>query len=337
MNVSAWKYAEIFVCQKGDEMTEVVTSFAASQQLNLLAPRQQVFVVDRQGVDAGFNTADIAAANVDTPADTSSQSESAFDDQIPVNQHQDDTPQRARDAAPQSGPSKARVEIKHIDLGLTPSEVVGTPDILQRFDSNGDGRVDLIEAARAGVARQGTFTFAGLAAASEKSEEQRIVEEPVVEQPQAAVAPDAAPAPVLATVGGKKFFTAAEAGVGPQKKFFNAVAAQGTPTGTADAPKKFYGQGAEAVVGRFAVAESTPKFADKVPADEKIVITEDGETKLYDKVAQTDTDSTTDDATPREQPKAAPAEESPAGKKVVRAEVAAYVADTTPTTTVVTA
>ena len=288
-------------------MTEVVTSSAASQQLSLLAPRQQVFVVDRQGVDSAFSTADIAATSVDTQADTFTQSESAFDDQNPVNRHQDETPQRAREPAPApSGPSKARVEIKHIDLGLTPSEVVGTPDILQRFDANGDGRVDLIEAARAGVAREGVFTFAGLASASQDS----AVQTEVAVQPQVAVAADAAP--VVATTvdsAGKKLFTAAEAGAGPAKKFFNAVAAQGAPTGHVDAPKKFYGQGAEVVVGKFAVAENTPKIADKVPADEKVVATEDGgETKLYDKVAQTDTDQSTDTSADDagEQPKAVP-------------------------------
>jgi hypothetical protein len=323
-------------------MTEVVTSFAASQQLNLFAPRQQVFVVERQGEESSFATADIAAAGVDTPEDTTSQSDSAFNGQNPVNRHQDETPQRAHDAAPRpSGPSKARVEIKHIDLGLTPSEVVGTPDILQRFDSNGDGRVDLIEAARAGVAREGVFTFAGLATANEKPEEDVTIEEAVLVQPQVAVAPDASPAPVAATVNGKKLFTAADAGVGAAKKFFNVVAAQGAPTGNVDAPKKFYGQGAEVVVGKFAAAEHVPKFADKVPADEKIYVTEDGETKLYDKVAQTDTDQsgedTADDTTPREQPKAAPAEDAPAAKKPARVAVAAYTADTASTTTVVTA
>ena len=70
------------------------------------------------------------------------------------------------------------------------------------------------------------------------------------------------------------------------------------------------------------------------------IVTEDGETKLYDKVAQTDTDQageeTTDD-TPREQPKAAPAEDAPVAKKPVRVGVAAYAAETTSTTTVVTA
>lgn len=322
-------------------MTEVVTSFAASQQLNLLAPRQQVFVLDRQGEDSSFATADIAAAKLDTSEDTTSQSDSAFDDQNPVNRHQDETPKSARDSAPpSSGPSKARVEIKHIDLGLTPSEVVGTPDILQRFDANGDGRVDLIEAARAGVAREGVFTFAGLATVSQKSDEQAqaqvIAEAQAIAQPQVAVAADAAPVAIAAN--GKKLFTAA--GAGAAKKFFHAVAAQGTPTGTVDAPKKFYGQGAEVVVGKFAVAEQTPKFAEKVPADEKIAVTEDGETKLYDKVAQTDTDQSDDGAEgapAREQPKAVPAEDAPVVKKPVKVAVAAYTSDTASTTTVVTA
>ena len=324
-------------------MTEVVTSTAASQQLNLLAPRQPVLLLERQGEDSGFNTADIAAANVDSLADTFSQSESAFADQNPVNRHQDEAPKRAPEPVPaQTGPSKARVEIKHIDLGLTPSEVVGTPDILQRFDANGDGRVDLIEAARAGVAREGVFTFAGLASASPQSEEQAAVAQAdVAAQFQVAVAPDAAPIVISTDAGGKKIFTAAEAGAGHTKKFFNAVAAQGTPTGQVDAPAKFSGQGVEAVVGKFAVTENTPKFVDKTVPLTKIVVTEDGgETKLYDKVAHTDGQSTgtpADDAGTREQPKAAPAEDAPVVKKPMRTAVAAYTADTSQTTTVVTA
>jgi len=328
-------------------MTEVVASSAASQQLSLLAQRQQVFAVpvERQGVDSGFVTADTAIAAADTPEDPSAQSRSAYDDQNPVNRHKDETPQRAREPAPApSGPSKARIEIKHIDLGLTPSEVVGTPDVLQRFDSNGDGRVDLIEAARAGVAREGVFTFAGLAAVNQTTEvEQATVDAQVVQQAQVAVAPDAAPV-AAAVVDGKKLFTAAEAGAGPTKRFFNAVAAQGTPTGQVDAPKKFYGQGAEVVVGKFAVSETAPKFVDKVAGDEKkIVVTEDGgETKLYDKVAQTDTEQTgdeavADDGAPRQQAKDAPVDDAAVAKKSARSPVAAYVPETSPTTTVVTA
>ena len=124
-------------------MTEVVTSSAAFQQLNLLAPRQQEFGVERQGVDAGFATADIAPAAVETSSDNLSHSASSGGDQNPVNHHQEQAQPRPEAAI--SGPSKPRIEIKHIDLGLTPSEVVGTPDILQRFDTNGDGRLSLAE------------------------------------------------------------------------------------------------------------------------------------------------------------------------------------------------
>ena len=42
-------WAELSSARKGDEMTEVVTSSAAVPQLNLLAQRQQVFVVERAG------------------------------------------------------------------------------------------------------------------------------------------------------------------------------------------------------------------------------------------------------------------------------------------------
>jgi hypothetical protein len=295
--------------------------------------------VEREGVDSGFVTADTAVA---PDATAQSQSRSAFDDQNPVNRHQDET-QRAREPAPApapTGPSKARIEIKHIDLGLTPSEVVGTPDILQRFDSDGDGRVDLIEAARAGVAREGVFTFAGLAAANAKSAEQAAVDAQAAPQPQVAVAPDAAP--VVIDADGKKLFTPAEAGAAPGKKFFNAVAAQGTPTGHVDAPKKFYGQGAEVVVGKFA-ADTAQKLSEKDIGDQKVVVTDDGETKLYDKVAQTDTDQTSgedgaDDAdtSPRHR-QAAQEDGAPVVKKGGRKGVAAYAPETTSTTTVVTA
>jgi len=335
-------------------MTEVVTSSAAAQQLNLLAPRQQAFVVERQGVDAGFATADTAATQVETPADTFAQSHSSFDDQNPVNRHQDQTAPRPRpEPAPAvSGPSKARIEIKHIDLGLTPSEVVGTPDILQRFDTNGDGRVDLIEAARAGQAREGVFTFAGLAA-GQQSEQAAVLATSGVAV-EAPIAP-ATSTQTLPGIGDKKLFTASEiAGNAQGKKLFVAAhaaatttAAQGAPTGTVDAPKKFYGQGAEVVVGKFAAPETTGRFADQVVTKEKVVVTEDGtgETKLYDKVAQTDTDQTSD-SPPESDAEAAKAARQAAAaaqaKKVVLVEVAAYAdastaADAAPATTAVTA
>ncbi len=303
-------------------MTEVVTSVAASQQLNLLAPRQQVFVVEPQSTDAGFNTLETAPTSVDTSSDNQ-QFSSKSDDQNPVNRHTNDAAPQPR-PEPISGPSKARVEIKHIDLGLTPSEVVGTPDILQRFDSNGDGRVDLIEAARAGVAREGVFTFAGIGGAqAEGVETAPTADTTTVASVPSVGAPTASPAGTSEAVDQKLFAPADLAGA--TKKFHAAAAAQGTATGTVDAPKKFYGQGAEVIVGKFAAEPQQSKFAEKAEA-KPIVITEDGgETKISDKVAQSDTDQTQDKAgsgSPEDSARHT-APEKPA-KKVVLVEVAAY-------------
>ncbi len=276
-------------------MTEVVTSTAASAQLNLLAQRQQVFGVDRpsgerQSVDAGFVAADVAAAATDTSAETLPQFSAKQDDQNPVNRH---TEQPAPRPDPVTGPSKARVEIKHIDLGLTPSEVVGTPDVLQRFDTNGDGRVDLAEAARAGVAREGVFTFAGLAGGQSDVEAAvtAVAEDVAAETVSPSVgAPTAAPAGSSVAVEKKLYAPADVPGAAQSRRHFVQTAAEGTASGVVDAPKKFAGQGAEVVVGRFAV--DTPKVAEK--ADVKTTtVSEDGtgEQKIYDKVAQTETDT----------------------------------------------
>ncbi len=350
---TAQKMREIFVGQKGDEMTEVVTSTAASSQLNLLAHRQQVFVVERDGTDSGFASADTAPTAVDQFADAFAQSHSSQnDDQNPVNHHQDQAAPAPRAEAPVSGPSRARVEIKHIDLGLTPSEVVGTPDILQRFDTNGDGRVDLSEAARAGLAREGVFTFAGLGAATQRPEQPQTPEVLATGDAAASAAPaltaGVAPQVEAAATGDKKIFT--ETDLPGAKKFAVAAAAQGTPTGVADVPKKFYGQGAEVVVGKFA-ADNGPKIADKADEKPKIVTTETdtGETKIHTKVAQTDTDQSNDQngnsnggegATYERAKRVAAAEGR--NKKVVLVEVAAYAdaataPDAASTATVVTA
>ncbi len=278
-------------------MTEVVTSNAAFQQLNLLAPRQQAFVVERESVDAGFASADAPPPPVESPADSLPRFSNAPSTLNPVNQHADQQAPQPRLEAPISGPSKARIEIKHIDLGLTPSEVVGTPDILQRFDANGDRRVDLIEAARAGVAREGVFTFAGLAVVSHANAASQPQPAPVVDTTP--IVADSAVA-FAAEPADEKLFTPADLpGAAPTGKFHVAtqvaaaqLAAQGTPAGVADAPKKFYGDGAEVVVGKFAVADTVPRFVDDTAAKKTVVVTEDGtgETKVPDKVAQTDTD-----------------------------------------------
>ncbi len=289
-----------FVSQKGDEMTEVVTSLAANVQLNLLAPRQQVFVVEPQTADAGFAVADLAPTAVDTQSEQTKFSDNSGNEN-PVNRHKDDAAQAPR-PEPVSGPSRPRIEIKHIDLGLTPSEVVGTPDILQRFDTNGDGRVDLIEAARAGVAREGVFTFAGLGVA--QTSDEATTEVPATQSPSVG-APTAAPADAAEAVS-KKLFVEGDA---PATKRFHAQVAEahGAPSGVADAPKKLYGQGAEVVLGKFVVTEQTGKFADE--AKPTVTITEDGsgEVQAHDKVAQTDTDNAPADADAKQQnPEASP-------------------------------
>jgi len=299
---------KIFVCQKGDEMTEVVTTTAAATQLNLLAQRQQVFgverpVVERQSVDAGFVAADVAtAATADTSVEQQQQKFSdKQEDQNPVNRH---TEQPTPRPEPVTGPSKARVEIKHIDLGLTPSEVVGTPDVLQRFDTNGDGRVDLAEAARAGVAREGVFTYAGLAgqtsdiATTVAGEATTETEE----NPRGGALP-AAPAGTSEAVERKLYVAADVPAAAQSRRHFVQAAAEGGPSGVADAPKKFSGQGAEVVVGRFAV-ETAPKISDKADAKQTTTVSEDGsgETKIYDKVAQTETDTGSSEQQPQHDP-----------------------------------
>ena len=95
--------------RKGDEMTEVVTSSAAFQQLNLLAPRQQAFVVERQGVDAGFTTADTAAASVDHSADTFAQF------QAPV-------------ITEDGGETKVHDKVPQTDTGQTSDQAAGDND-----------------------------------------------------------------------------------------------------------------------------------------------------------------------------------------------------------------
>ncbi len=190
-------------------------------------------------------------------------------------------------------------------------------------DTNGDGRVDMIEAARAGVAREGVFTFAGLAAKGANTQLAEAPLEPITPSPISSVSDSVAATVVTGDAVDKKLFTPADVpGAAQSRKFFTQVAAQGVPTGTAEAPKKFYGQGAEVVIGKFA-ADVAPKFVEKAETKPTIVVTEDGtgETKIYDKVAQTEADQSQgkagDDANAR-QPSEAPA------KKLVLVEVAAY-------------
>lgn len=267
-------------------MTELVTSFAASPQLNLFAARQQGF-----GVSGVFSEPERPTAE-----------SNALESVLAAADKSEDKPYAAesapRDAASggNSGPSRPRIEIKQFDVGLSPSEVVGTQDVLQRFDANGDGRVDLVESDRAALARQKVFTFAGLAAAPVSVDVQSHAELTVEEAPKLARETGAAIAalPTFDEKGlPKKFSDSLLQDPAAKKYFADAALAEGVPAGVADAPKKYYGQGAEVVAGAVAGSAANGshpvpvKYADRAPVREQAV-REDGtgEVKYYDRVPQ---------------------------------------------------
>lgn len=270
-------------------MTEVVTSYAASSQLNLLAQRQQGF-----GVSAPI----VAQPEAPTAESNALQSALAASDKADDKSFAAELPARdsSSGANTGSGPSRPRVEIKQFDVGLSAAEVVGTQDVLQRFDANGDGRVDTLEADKAALVRQKVFTFAGLAAAPHGAPHGA---------PQvpagAALSEDEAPALARETgaaiaalstyddAGLPKKFSASIVQDPGAKKFFTEVAEQGAPAGVVDAPKKYYGQGAEVVVAGQANNGTNPpvKYADRAPVKDLSLSEEGtGEVKYYDRVAQ---------------------------------------------------
>ncbi len=269
-------------------MTEVVTSYAASPQLNLLAQRQQGFGVSASAVTqpaaptAESNALQSALAASDKAEDKS------FASELPAR----DTSSGANSGS--SGPSRPRVEIKQFDVGLSAAEVVGTQDVLQRFDANGDGRVDTLEADKAALVRQKVFTFAGLAAAPHGAPQTPAGPELSEDEAPALARETGAAIAALSTydeAGLPKKFSASIVQDPGAKKFFSEVAEQGAPAGVADAPKKYYGQGAEVVVAGQANNGSNPpvKYADRAPVKDQS-LSEDGtgEVKYYDRVAQTE-------------------------------------------------
>lgn len=266
-------------------MTEVVTSFAASQQLNLLARGQQVSGVSAPVVQPAAPTAESNALQSALAASDKSESQS-FKSELP-----------ARDPSTNTGtgPSRPRIEIKQFDVGLSPSVVVGTQDVLQRFDANGDGRVDTLEADKATLVRQKVFTFAGLAAApTAATPEQASVQITVDNAPQIARETGEAIAALSKFDEAglpKKYSDSIIQDPGAKKYFAEAAAAEGTPSGVADAPKKYYGQGAEVVAGPATNggAAAPVKYSDRAPVREQAVSEEGtGETKYYDRVAQSE-------------------------------------------------
>jgi hypothetical protein len=149
----------------------------------------------------------------------------------------------------------------------------------------------LLDSNKAIQARQKGFTFVGLAATPHP---QSVAVDPPAPAADADV--DAGAPKILVNADGQAVQVQDP---GTPKKLYADVAAQGAPTAGTDVPKKFYGQGAEVVVGPVAVrAEPAIKISDKAVAKDQAPVTEDGtgEAKLYDKVAQADTDQPQGDA-----------------------------------------
>ena len=264
-------------------MSDVVTSAtAAILQFGLFAPRQQVFVVERGGSAPDDATALNLNPRDALHAPTQSALETRRDEAIATQAH--------------DGPSRARVEIRSLDMGLTPAEVVDTPDVLQRFDENGDGRVDLTEADKATLSRQKGTTFAG-------------VGNGVFEPKKVTVTSSDGTVQTVTVEGGS------------------------APTATVEVPKRLYGQGAEVTVGP-AVTQTAPDPTAKPHiADPKAAVVEDGtgDVKLHDKVAQTEQsqgDAFTNDQPSLFEKARAIAAATSGGKKTV--QVAAYTSTTKP-------
>ncbi len=216
--------------------------------------------------------------------------------------------------APRTSRSESRgeavkVELKDFDVGRRPAEVVGTADVVQRFDNNLDGRVDLLESQRAARARDSSSTFAARGGAlsetpsiAEQVQDREIAQSVETPPPQAQQSAPATQAGQSAGQGApvNKIFDDAQVVSGGTtedgtvlEKIFGseAVASQGTFSDGAPVDQKFFGDGAEVVVGRFAQdPEVHQKLSDKAGPAEPGRFYEDGtgEQKLYDKVAQTE-------------------------------------------------
>jgi hypothetical protein len=286
-------------------MTEMVTINAAreAQQLSLLAQRPDVSYRDPNQP----NTIQVSQAGVQPDARRAAQTEAGAQ----KNGQQDLSQRRDRPDQGITGPSRPRVEIRDFDVGRTPAEVVGTMDVVQRFDNNNDGRIDLIEANRATRSRNtDTSTFAGLAPGGVRAaqpqgdgptpaEVEIALAEKAVEKP--AFGPVVSPDPTLRAdrdqQAQSKYGPAVpgtpQAQAGEIKKYADkADAGQGYVGGEQQVAQKYFGKGAEAVLGQFAAPDQPQKYADKAQATETAKFSEagSGEAKYADKVAQTETD-----------------------------------------------
>lgn len=280
-------------------MTEMVTINAAreAQQIALLAQRPEA--PPREQSQSSIQISE-ASVEPDTKR-AASQAEAGGQGKS----DQDLSKRRDRADLGLTGPSRPRVEIREFDLGRTPAEVVGTTDVVQRFDTNGDGRIDLIESKRANRARNtDNSTFSGLAI-NKQAPGFPLVEGVTDAEQQAALTQTAPKTATVSTAASDPAVRAERAALepkfGPQaagsedaqlKKYADkAEASQGFVSGEQPVAQKYYGRGSEAVVGQFA-AEQPQKYADKAAATEVGGSFEDGsgEVKYSDKVAQTEAD-----------------------------------------------
>jgi hypothetical protein len=274
-------------------MTDLVTSKVAQDaQVSLLALRPQVQPQERQQ-----NPIQIAEASVDADARRApaAAEESAARSDDPTDAERD-----LRRQADLTGPSRARIEVRNFDVGKTPAEVVGTRDVVLRFDGNDDGRIDLIESQRASRARAETSSYAGLYV---RGVDPRAPFDTPLDAPLDApvrTAPDGAEQlPADKTFGPPRTDAEAEA-----KKFSDkALAGQGYSSGEAEVAPKFYGRGAEPVIGQFAAQAPEPpqKFSERAAELERGRISEDGsgERKFYDKVPQAEAQANGGEAPPQ--------------------------------------
>jgi hypothetical protein len=268
-----------FVAQKGLEMTELVTIKVAQEaQLSLLAQRPQAQTAERTQAPIQITGAEVnpdvqRAPNQAEGASTENGGDFASDQN------------RSNSQAELTGPSRARVQVRDFDVGKTPAEVVGTRDVVARFDTNDDGRIDLVEAQRSARARDdgGASSFRGLATSRA---------DPAPAEAPAQIQPKVENKPAQTEEPKQKFGTTENGDVISQKKFTpRTEGGEGAPE-----PQKFFGKGPEAALGQFAAPTEQPqKFSDRAAVvDRGAGETEaaSGERKYYDKVSESDAGNT---------------------------------------------
>jgi hypothetical protein len=301
-------------------MTEVVTNTAASLQQAFAAERpQRAFNVSASQEDTSSKPNPIlkparahsatAVARASKPDDAQAEGRKNKPQNAQTVRKQVDLSEVSRSETPVKSDAP-KVEIKDFDVGRRAAEIVGTVDVVQRFDNNSDGRVDLLESQRAARARDSVFTYAARGVA--KSDGPTVAEQVQRQEVEQSVAPapnaqsgqpaqQAQPGSAAQqTPAPKKIFQDAqvvtggpeEDGAVPKKLFGSAEAAStGTFSDGAPVEQKFYGDGIEVARGRFSSdPEVQQKLYDRAQESESGRFYEDGtgEQKLYDKVAQSE-------------------------------------------------